>query len=249
MTNLTPELLNSLDSKAKAEVLKLLQAKATRKKYNQFDLYFPDDGPFRRELYPKHLELFKAGAIHRERLFMAGNRVGKTIGGGYETAAHLTGVYPHWWEGRRFNRPIEAMAAGDTGQSTKDIIQDKMLGGLWGTEDWGTGMLPRHLLDRKPLLKQGVSGGYEEVYVKHVSGGYSTFKLRSYDQGRRIFQGVELDLFWPDEEVPLDVYEEGLMRTMTTQGIVIMTFTPLNGLTELVLSFMESMSEQEPIDV
>src|SRR5258706_11323160 len=69
--------------------------------------YYPDSGPLRRELYPKHLQFFAAGALHRERLFMAANRVGKTEGvGGYETTLHLTGVYPPWWEGRRFERPI-----------------------------------------------------------------------------------------------------------------------------------------------
>lgn len=206
---------------------------------------FPDDGPYRRELYPKQLEFFRAGAVHRERLFMAGNRVGKTEGGGYETVCHLTGLYPDWWEGHRFDKPIMALAAGDTGQTTRDIIQAKMLGGLWDTEEWGTGLIPAECMDVKPMIKQGISNAYEEIKVKHVSGDYSTFKLRSYDQGRRIFQGFELDLFWPDEEIPKDVYDEGLIRTMTTGGITIMTFTPLNGLTELVLSFIESAKDQE----
>lgn len=208
---------------------------------------FPDDGPYRRELYPKQLEFFRAGAVHRERLFMAGNRVGKTEGGGYETVCHLTGLYPDWWEGHRFDKPIMALAAGDTGQTTRDIIQAKMLGGLWDTEEWGTGLIPAECMDVKPMIKQGISNAYEEIKVKHVSGDYSTFKLRSYDQGRRIFQGFELDLFWPDEEIPKDVYDEGLIRTMTTGGITIMTFTPLNGLTELVLSFIESAKDQEPV--
>jgi phage terminase large subunit-like protein len=236
----------SLSRDEKLELLALLEEKRNREKYNQYLYFFPDDGDHRRELYSKHLEFFKAGSIHRERLFMAANRVGKTIGGGYEVMCHLTGIYPHWWEGRKFDRPIKVLAAGDTGQSTKDIIQEKMLGGAWDTDEWGSGMIPRHLME-KPTPKQGISGGYEEVKVKHVSGGFSTFKMRSYDQGRRIFQGFELDIFWPDEEVPLDVYEEGLIRTMTTQGMVIMTFTPLNGLTQLVMSFMESMHEQDPL--
>ena len=122
-----------------------------------------------------------------------------------------------------------------------------MLGGLWDTEEWGTGIIPAEYMDIKPMLKQGISQAYEEIKIKHVSGDYSVFKLRSYDQGRRIFQGFELDLFWPDEEIPKDVYDEGLVRTMTTNGITIMTFTPLNGLTELVLSFMESMKDQRPV--
>ena len=54
---------------------------------NRIDSYYPDDGPLRRELYPKHLEFFRAGIEHRERCFLAANRVGKTEGvGGYEHA-------------------------------------------------------------------------------------------------------------------------------------------------------------------
>lgn len=226
---------------------RLLRELRKRERQRKFYRMFPDEGPFRRDLYPKQMELFKAGSIHRERLFMAGNRVGKTEGGGYEVTCHLTGLYPDWWEGRRFDRPIKALAAGDTGQTTRDIIQAKMLGGLWSTPDWGTGIIPGECLDKKPTLKPGVSEAYETVKVKHVSGDYSTFLLRSYDQGRRIFQGIELDLFWPDEEVPKDVYDEGLMRTLTTKGITLMTFTPLNGMTDLVMSFMETMDDQEPL--
>lgn len=227
--------------------VKILRELQKREKKKLFYRLFPDEGPLRRELYKKHTEFFRAGAIHRERLFMAANQVGKTLGGGYETACHTTGIYPHWWEGKRFDRPIHALAAGDTGQTTRDIIQTKLLGGLWNSDDWGTGIIPGDCLDCKPTLKSGISNAYEEIKIKHVSGGYSTLKLRSYDQGRKIFQGVQLDLFWPDEEVPKDVYDEGLIRTITTDGIVIMTFTPLQGLTELVTSFMSDMHEQVPV--
>jgi hypothetical protein len=34
--------------------------------------------------------------------------------GGFETTLHLTGDYPEWWEGRRFDHPIEAWVAGET---------------------------------------------------------------------------------------------------------------------------------------
>ena len=44
----------------------------------------------------------------------------------YETVLHLTGLYPDWWEGRRFDNPVRALAAGDTSQTTRDIIQKKM---------------------------------------------------------------------------------------------------------------------------
>jgi hypothetical protein len=86
---------------------------ARRASENRIDSYYPDDGPLRRELYPKHLEFFRAGVEHRERCFLAANRVGKTEGvGGYELTCHLTGEYPDWWEGRTFNHAINAVEAG-----------------------------------------------------------------------------------------------------------------------------------------
>src|SRR5579859_2050394 len=96
--------------------------------------YYPDEGPLRRELYPKHLQFFRGGARHRERLFMAANRVGKTEGvGGYETTLHLTGLYPPWWEGRRFDGPVDWWAAGKTNETTRDIVQMKLFGKVEGS--------------------------------------------------------------------------------------------------------------------
>ena len=43
--------------------------------------------------YPKQREFHAAGAIHRERLLMAANQVGKTLAGACEAAFHLTGRY------------------------------------------------------------------------------------------------------------------------------------------------------------
>jgi hypothetical protein len=63
-------------------------------RYNRIREQFPDEGPFRRELYPKHTEFFAAGKDEMERCFMASNRVGKTRAGAFEAALHLTGKYP-----------------------------------------------------------------------------------------------------------------------------------------------------------
>lgn len=234
MSNLPSE---SLTYSEKLELLQLLEEKERRIRYNQFDSWFPDSGPFRRGLYPKHLAFFEAGKEHRERLFMAGNRVGKTIAGGYEVTSHLTGCYKSWWPGRVFNRPVKVLAAGDTRSTTRDIIQEKMLGVY---EDLGSGLIPKSRLVGNPSRVQGIPKAYEEVKVKSEFGGLSTMMLRSYDQGRKIFQGFEADIIWLDEEVPQDIYAEALIRTMTTNGLLIMTFTPLNGLTPLVVDFMET---------
>lgn len=204
------------------------------RKYNKIVRLFPDIGPFRRELYHKHLEFFAAGARYKERALAAGNRVGKTVAGAYEMACHLTGIYPKWWTGKRFTKPIDAWAAGKTSISTRDIIQKELLGALG---DFGTGTIPKHLLE-KTFPKTGTPGGVEIIHVKHVSGGTSMLFLKSYDQGMEKFMGTAKDVIWLDEEPPLAIYTECFVRTTTTNGIVMLTFTPLLGLTETVLEFL-----------
>ena len=61
--------------------------------------------------YPKQAAFHAAGATHRERLLMAGNQLGKTYCGAAEAAIHLTGRYPDWWNGSRWDRPVRAWAA------------------------------------------------------------------------------------------------------------------------------------------
>ncbi len=169
-------------------------------------------------------------------MFMAANRVGKTEGiGGYETTLHLTGEYPHWWEGRRFDHGIRALVAGETAKTVRDIIQRKLLG---PPGHYGTGLIPGEALI-KTTAKAGVAGAVDTARVRHVSGEESTLIFRSYEQGREAFQGDEQDVVWLDEEPPMAVYTECIMRTMTTGGYVMLTFTPLNGYSEVVRSFTD----------
>lgn len=217
----------------KLESLLLEQKRRTARR--KILTYYPETGPLRRELYPKHLEFFAAGTKYRERLILAANRVGKTEGvGGYELSLHLTGQYPEWWVGRRFKRPVTAWAAGDTGITVRDIIQKKLLG---PAGSWGTGLIPGDAIVRT-VRSTGIADKLDSIFVKHVSGGTSALTLKSYDQRRESFQGTEQDVIWLDEEPPLDVYTECLMRTMTNDGMVMLTFTPLLGMSDVVQSFL-----------
>lgn len=232
---------NKLSRAEKIELIELLELKERRKSERKFFAYYPDEGPLRRELYVKHMQFFSAGANFIERLMLAANRVGKTEGvGGYEMVCHLTGLYPPWWNGRRFDRPITAWAAGDTSQTVREIIQAKLLGKF---HELGTGLIPKDLID-KVTLKRGVAETIDMIYVKHASGGLSTCTLKSYDQKRYSFQGTKIDLIWLDEEPPLDIYTECLLRTTDTtggnsdNGMMMLTFTPLMGLSETVMAFL-----------
>lgn len=219
----------------KEELLALLNEKERRARGRKILTYFPDTGPLRRELYHKHMAFFQSGATFRERAFIAGNRVGKTeTGGGYELVLHLTGKYPGWWTGRRFDRPVNAWAAGDTGKTVREIIQAKLLG---KPGDHGTGLIPSDTIVRT-TPKSGVPDAVDTIYVRHASGGTSQVVLKSYDQKRESFQGTEQDVIWLDEEPDLSIYTECLLRTMTCNGVVMLTFTPLMGMSETVMQFL-----------
>lgn len=233
---------------------RIARAEARRK----LATYYPDDGPLRRELYPKHLQFFAGGgrhapmpgcpkscdgSPHRERLFMAANRVGKTEGvGGYEATLHLTGQYPAWWTGRRFDRPISAWVAGKTNETTRDIVQRKLFGKVEGSGPGkrfaGVGLVPGDDIGGI-TWRGGFSDLADTVAIRHRAGGWSSLGIKSYQQGRGSFEGTEQDVIWLDEEPPLDIYTECLVRTMTTDGLVIVTFTPLEGMSEVVMSFLE----------
>lgn len=194
-----------------------------------------------RVLYKKHLSFFSSR--DRERLMIAANRIGKTQAGAFETTAHLTGLYPRWWKGRKFSSPVSWWAVGDTSKTVRDIGQLELMGPMSAI---GSGFIPRHLIEhfsRKP----GVTDAIETVWVKHVEREHgapclSELGLKSYDQRREAFQGTRKHGIWLDEEPPDDIYVECLLRTVKTPdfegGMLMLTFTPLQGLTPLVLEFL-----------
>lgn len=224
----------------------LLEERARRKARRRLFEFYPDEGPLRRELYVKHLEFFRLGKTRRERLALAANRVGKTEGmGGYETALHVTGLYPDWWEGRRFKRRVRCWVAGKNNETTRDIVQAKLFGEVTWVDGKravsGTGLIPGELIGSL-TWKQGVPNLIDTARVKHAGGGWSIVGLKSYEQGRGSFEGTEQEVVWLDEEPPFDVYGECLIRTATTKGMVMLTFTPLEGMTETVTSFLDEPS-------
>lgn len=203
-----------------------------RLRTNRLRLYKP---------YAKQREFHSAGHV-RERLFMAGNQLGKTLGGAAECAMHLTGEYPDWWKGRRFNKPVILIAGSESAELTRDGVQRLLVGPPDREEDWGTGFIPARCIAAR-TRRMGVSNALDTVTVNHVSGGQSTLYLKSYDQGRSKWQANTVDFVWFDEEPPEDVYFEGITRTNATKGSVMVTFTPLKGMSSVVARFLLEESD------
>lgn len=212
-----------------AEYLAAIEAElGKRERENQLERYRP---------YKKQEDFHAAGVTHRERLLMAGNQIGKSLSGSMEVAMHLTGLYPDWWQGRRWNRPTRWWVAGVTGESTRDNPQRLLVGQPQDASARGTGAVPKgRLMDC--TLARGIPDALDSILVRHVSGGVSTLLFKSYEKGREKWQGDTLDGLWFDEEPDADIYTEGLTRTNATGGIVFMTFTPLKGVSDVVKRFL-----------
>src|ERR1700675_2474390 len=188
---------------------------------------------FTYEPYQKQKDFHAAGATYRQRCLMAGNQLGKTFAAGSETAMHLTGLYPEWWEGKRFKRATRGWAGSKNAEVARDGAQRILLGPVNAP---GTGTIPR---DRIVEIKKarGVPDAVESVLVRHTSGDNSLLVFKGYQDGREAWQAETLDFVWFDEEPPEDIYSEGLTRTNNTRGVVYLTFTPLLGMTYVVLRF------------
>ena len=221
-------------SDAERLIAEILDEANKLRRFRKIDFYQP---------YPKQREFHALGAAHRERGLIAANRVGKSECAAYETACHLTGLYPDWWEGKRFTRPIKCWAAGEDGELVRDVIQAKLCGTPGVVEDFGTGYIPKDLIVDTSLAR-GTTDLYDTIQVRHKAGGVSTLTFKTYGEGRKGFQAATLDWIWFDEEPPEDVHSEGLTRLATTQGHSIATFTPLKGRTAIVKRFKEETSPE-----
>jgi phage terminase large subunit-like protein len=211
---------------------------ARRQKYYRWAYFEP---------YVKQRQFLDLGASKRERLFMAGNRLGKTQCGAYEATCHATGQYPKWWRGKRFPEPTVGWVCGMTALAVRDVCQVKMCGPFGVEAAFGTGMIPKDcLLDKS--LSRGVSDALDTIHVKHVTGGTSIVSFKSYEQGREKFQGAALDWVWFDEEPDGKIYGEGLTRIGERLGVVFVTFTPMNGRhSDVVMRFLDEPSSDRAV--
>lgn len=212
-----------------------LEAAADRKTYRAKDFFVP---------YEKQIEFCDMGISKRERLLSAGNQTGKSEIGSFEVACHLTGEYPDWWLGRRWDRPVKCWVSGVSGENVRDIVQKKLCGQPGVESAFGTGMIPRENFIGKPTTMRGVTDLFDTAAIRHKSGGISVMKFKTYEQGREKWQGETLDFVWYDEEPPQDIYDEGITR-LAEGGMAFLTFTPLKGSTKVVNKFFDTPSRDQ----
>ena len=225
-----------LSRKEQIEYAQLLEEQIKRNKNNKALRVYESFYPWQETFNDATLE-------NNYCLLMAANQVGKSRTGCCIDAFHLTGEYPDDWKGYKYEQPILAWLLGYSGEKTRDLLQKKLFGEYdKATHSFEGGLVPKDkILDQIPM--SGTSRAMREVKVKHV-GGISTCQFWSYSQGQHALMGDKVCWFHIDEE-PEDheIYPQVVTRTLNGDrgkgGRGILTFTPENGKTELVTSFMD----------
>ena len=213
-------------------------------KVNKFYLTFPANGPYSRDKYKKHIAVINATAKYNQVCMIGGNRTGKTELLAHMFSAHLTGDYPEYWEGKKFDCPINAAIYAVNNRQLREGVGKALIGGV-DESVLGTGQIPKDRIIKVERI-QGSGGFADYVTVRHSSGGVSKCMFYSADAGRKSLQGATFHLVGFDEEPPQDIYNEGIVRTATIgvkedgsdAGLILLAFTPLNGLSEVALKFL-----------
>lgn len=219
--------INQLPTEMLTQLQDLTCTVADDMRYNQLKYFRPFE----------HQRRFFATAGSDRRGILAANRIGKTVSTCYETAMHLTGQYPAWWTGHRFDGAITAMVAGEGWSQVAMVLQNELLGtqDVKIKENIGTGAIPLASIIQETMRSDGAN--CMGVEIRHTSGAKSYLLFANYTQEVRQMQGFKLNLAVFDEQPPDDFFSEIVTRTATTQGKILCSFTPLKGLNGLVSKF------------
>lgn len=268
LQTLTQNEIECLSPELQAEFIDLLAEEQEYYLYNKIETMYLDYGPYRRDLYPRHVKFFESGGKYFERGMLGGNRSGKSTAAYTELTYHATGKYPYWWiEGHKkdptkfkiFEHPINCWVVCVTVSVVRENCQEEHLFGK--PHNIGTGLIPK---DSIVKLTKSAGGHFIEeavirwnqkcncTYLKSCDickKTLSTVGFKTYDQDPETFQGVHKDLIVLDEEPLGDkgdkIYNECLARTDDSKGEagqILCVFTPLNsGRTPVVKRFLPNI--------
>lgn len=164
---------------------------------------------------PHAKQLWFHKSIKKVKLYIGGNRSGKTVGGAVESCYWMRGDHPY----RRLpfaHRPSHGrIVTVSRNEGINQIIIPQL-------KRW----LPPSML---------INGSWEDSYSKSdfiltLENG-ATAQLMTYEQDLVKFAGVPLDWIWCDEEPPNDIYKECRLRIMDSGGSIWLTMTPVEGMT------------------
>lgn len=161
--------------------------------------------------HPKQIAFHSS--TKKKKLYIGGNRSGKTVGGIVEDVYRLRGKHP--------------FIKVPTGQIRGRIV----------TVSYTEGVKQIILPELAKWLPPSdlINGSWEESYNKNdrlltLANG-STCEIMSYDQKLEKFAGTSRHFIHFDEEPPKAIFEECKLRLLDTGGSWYITMTPVEGMT------------------
>lgn len=165
--------------------------------------YKPHEKQYKFHTSPKHV-----------RLYIGGNRSGKTVGGAVEACYWLMKKHPY----RKLPLP-EGPVRG------RAVAVDF---------NYGVDMLMLPEISRWLPPSYLLNGSWEDSYDKEhrvlALANKSFLEFRSYDQDLEKFAGASRHFTWFDEEPPKPIYDECQARHVDTNGFTWVTMTPVEGM-------------------
>src|SRR5215831_19330976 len=159
----------------------------------------------------KQISFHSSGA--KGRLFLGGNRSGKTVGGATEACMWLMGKHKYL---RTPPPPVRGRCV------SVDFVN-------------GVEKIVRPEIAKWMPLSELRGGSWETAYDKELRTLYlengSFIEFMSYDQQLDKFAGTSRHFVWFDEEPPHSIFNECLLRLVDTGGHWWITMTPVNGMT------------------
>jgi len=183
-----------------------------------------------------------------ERSLILGTQQGKTTAAGFEMAFAAVDCWPTWHKGRHPAPPqIERSAkfigwyCSVSSQNVRDGAQNKLLGDISQKDGLGTGAIPLDYIEGI-TMSRGISNCVDTITVRRETGGIGIPQSKTYEQSVLSYQGVPVDLAWVDEDPGYDdrIYNELLGRTISTSGRIIVSLTPMLGLTPIRKRFIDA---------
>lgn len=152
-------------------------------------------------------------ATNKGRLYIGGNRGGKTVGGATESIWRCAGTHPYQSVPQP---PVRGRCV------SVDFIN-------------GVEAITKPEVKRWIAPSMLINGSWEDSYSSSTrtltfdNGSFLEFK--SYDQDLDKHAGTSRHFVWFDEEPPHAIFEENMMRLIDTDGVWYLTMTPVEGYT------------------
>lgn len=150
----------------------------------------------------------------RNRIWIDGNRLGKTYAGCVELIHRVRGTHPYH---KTHMGPIKACVISDSMTQLVPLMAE-----LWS-------MVPKDEISDKCGFEpgRGFTGKPPRLVFAHGPGAGSEIRFATYKQGASVLAGDKFHFIWLDEPPPASIYNEVVPRLIDYRGDLLLTFTPV----------------------